>query len=120
MLSGSVLLGFADGPDFVRLLEGIDVLAVVAFVVIAVRERPGRRTLWRVALALAASTGVGVVANVLDYAFMTAFSEADWDTPPGSGYPTVVVTALLAVALLVATLGPRRSAPAEALVPADT
>ena len=101
-----VATGTSDALDslFTWLLVAMSLLAVVAFFAIGQREGPGHRGMWRVALVLTASTAVGFFPSVADYAFMTTFSDASWDTPPGTGYPTVVAVALLALALLVLTL----------------
>lgn len=85
---------------YVVLLVAISLAAVVAFVAILVREKPGVRTLGQVTLALAGSSAIGFFPMMADYAFMTSFSDANWDTPPGTGYPTVVVTMLLGLALI--------------------
>ena len=102
----SLLGGSGDALDasFRWLTVAISLLGLVAFVAVAVREAPGARALLQSAVALAGSTAVGFVPSMLDHAFMASFSDANWDAPPGSGYPTVVVVALLAVALLVITL----------------
>ena len=100
--------GDAVSSAYSWLLMLIDVAAVVAFFVVAVRERPDHNTRWRVALALLASTAVGFVPMMADYAFMTSISDANWDTPPGTGYPTVVAVVLLTLALLVLNVAPLR------------
>ncbi len=99
--------GAALESAFPWLLLAVNVLAVPAFVAVAVRESPGLRATLQAALVLCASGAVGVVPTVLDYAYMTTASDANWDLPPGSGYPTVAATALLAVVLLVTTLARR-------------
>lgn len=93
--------------SFSWLLVAVNVGAVVAFVVIAARERLSGRTLSRVAFVLGGSTAVGFFQTIMDYVFMVAlFSDANWDVPPGAGYPTVVAVGLLGVAVLVLTVAP--------------
>ena len=71
---------------------------------------------------LGASTAAGFFPSLADYLFMASASDANWDSPPGSGYPTVVAVALLALVTLALTLLPRRpvpTAPAEDRVRAE-
>ena len=91
------------------LLLAPNVLAVVAFGVIALRESLAGEVLLRVALLLGGTTAFGLVQTVADYAFMVSTSDANWDTPPGAGYPTVasIVLAAAAVAVLAQRRGPR-------------
>jgi hypothetical protein len=117
---GNLLPGSSDASDsgFSWLLVAVNVSAVVAFVVIAAQERLGGRALWRVAFVLGGSTAVGFFPMLADYAFMVAFSDANWDAPPGNGYPTVVAVALSGVAVLAMTLRdriPPRPAAGEAI-----
>lgn len=115
---GNLLSVRSDALDvgFRLLLFAVDLSAVVAFVVIAARERLSVRTLSRVALVLAGSTAVGQFPSILDYAFMvTVFSDANWDVPPGAGYPTVVAVGVLGAAVLLMTALP----PARARRAAD-
>jgi len=112
--------GAAVESAFGWLLLSVNLLAVPAFVAVVVRESPDGRATLQAALALCASGAVGVVPSVLDYAFMTSFSDANWDLPPGSGYPTVVTSALLALVLLAVTRrGSRRRSAAGAPVGAS-
>lgn len=117
------LLRGGDALDtvFFWLLLAVDVLSVVAFVAVGVNESPPRRTMLQAAMVLCGTGAVGLFPQLADYIAMTAFSDANWDTPPGSGYPTVVAVALLAVALLVVTLvrTPTRSASPAPLVGAS-
>jgi hypothetical protein len=102
------------------LLIAPNVLAVVAFAAVRSRATPGAVVMWQVALALGASTAAGLIPAIADYAFMASFSDANWDAPPGAGYPTVVGVALIALALLVITFArvPARPAQDRAMTPA--
>lgn len=51
-------------------------------------------------------TGFGLIRSLLDYMVMGTWSQANWDTPPGSGY--LVVASLLLCGLVVITLTFRR------------
>ncbi len=93
------------------LLLAPNVLAVVAFVAIGLREEPGAAVMSQVSLVLGASTAVGLVPAIAEYAVMVWVSDANWDAPPGSGYLTVAMVALLALVLLVVTLGRGPSRP---------
>lgn len=93
------------------LLIAVNATAVVAFVAVGVREEPGRRTMAQVALVLGASTAAGFFPSMADYILMASASDANWDSPPGSGYPTVVAVALLALVTLALTLLPRPPLP---------
>lgn len=86
----------------------IEVTALLAAVVIIQRPAPGRA---RVAslIGLWAVASYGLVHYVGDHLFMVAFSDANWDVPPGAGYPTAATIAVCA--LLVALLGWRVTHP---------
>lgn len=112
--------GDALNSAYSGLLMLISATAVAALGAIAVRERPDRKTLVQVALALLAAASLGFFPMMTDYAFMTSFSDANWDTPPGTGCPTVTVIVLCAVALLALTLvrSPQRTTRDQDLVEA--
>jgi hypothetical protein len=49
-----------------------------------------------------------------DYAIMSRFSDANWDSPPGSGYLTVAVLTISAILTAIMALPtPRRGADDE-------
>ena len=110
------LLGGGEALDtaFTWLLVAVDVLGIVAFVAIGVREEPGARVLLQSGLALAAVGAVGWFPLIGDYLVMAATSDANWDAPPGTGYVTVATIALLALALLGVTLARRPAARSQA------
>lgn len=60
----------------------------------------------RVLVVAWATTAFGVVHMVAEYAFMIAFSDANWDTPPLTGYVTVITLIAPAVLTLMLTLRP--------------
>jgi len=110
--AAGLISAFAPSSDaldtaYVVLLVAISLTSVTALTAIGVRKNPGRWTLCKAAIALAGSSAVGFFAQMADYSFMTSFSDANWDTPPGTGYPTVVAMALLGFALLAVTFAAR-------------
>lgn len=112
---GNLLPVSSDALDvgFRLLLLAVNLSAVVAFAVIAARERLRGWTLSRVAFVLGGATAVGQFPSIVDYVFMvTVFSDANWDVPPGAGYPTVVAVGVLGAAVLLMTaLPPARPRP---------
>lgn len=98
------------------LLLAVEVVAVPALVLVWRRqpERGGRRFVSLVVVAWGA-TAFGLVHQVLDYFTMTAFSQANWDTPPGTGYGTalVLVLAAAAAAFGLPQVSPARRASAD-------
>lgn len=87
----------------------IELAAFAATAVISLRligdqdQRPSLVGLWAV-------TAYGVLHVVGDYFVMSALSDATWDSPPGTGYPTVVFLALCGIVLAYAGWSRRRSA----------
>jgi hypothetical protein len=47
-----------------------------------------------------AVTAPGSGQQLLDFFIMLSLSDADWDKPPGSGYPTVALLAVSALAIV--------------------
>lgn len=96
-----------DSELFVRLFAGvsigIEVSAAVALVAIIATVEAPRRYFVGCALLFVAATSAGFVHLLSDWANMAAFNDADWDTPPGTGYLTAAAAAIAAVlgALLV-------------------
>jgi len=45
-----------------------------------------------------AATSTGLFHQIAEYIVAIAFSDANWDAPPGSGYFTVVMCLLAAIA----------------------
>lgn len=83
----------------------IELTAFAAAVVIGLRlnaqdgRQPALIGLWAVA-------SYGLLHQVGDYLLMMLWSDANWDTPPGTGYPTVAMIVVCGV--LVALLGSRQ------------
>ena len=96
----------------VQLVLGLGVL--LTLVLVLVQDAGSARDRARAALALGGPAAVGFVALMADYALMVTISEANWDTPPWTGTPTLVATTLAGVAVLVLSVR-RRTAPAVAL-----
>jgi hypothetical protein len=81
---------------------GIDGSAVIAAIAILGWQRQVRgRRLLGLMLALWGSTAFGAIHEGCEYAVMIMLSEADWDSPPGTGYLTGVVLIISAVLTLV-------------------
>lgn len=77
----------------------------------------------RYALVALASTAVGLVHQMADYAASLSLSEANWDSPPGSGLFTagaLLVTAVATVVLWRIQGSPSRRPSADATAPAIT
>jgi len=96
----------------VQLVLGLSVL--LTLVLVLVQDAGSARDRARAALALCGPAAMGFVAFAADYSLMVTISEADWDTPPWTGTPTVVATALAGIAVLVLSVR-RRPAPPEAV-----
>ena len=90
---------FRDG-----LMLGIDIVALLALIAVIVRWRHEQRTLLRVAVAWSAAASFGAVSMILDYLAMVALSDADWDTPPGSGYLPALWMATSGAIMIALTL----------------
>lgn len=80
------------------LLLGADAAAVAALVAVRVwqPEVPGR-LFRRLVVLIWGTTAFSFVHLSADYAFMIIFSDANWDTPPLSGYLTAAAIAVSAV-----------------------
>lgn len=61
----------------------------------------------RLVVLLWGTTATGLVHTMGEYAAMTLFSDANWDTPPGTGHLTVAVVVLAAVLTVIMTLSTR-------------
>lgn len=83
-------------------MSAIEATAIAAAVVIILRLGTARARLTGL-IGLWAVTSYGLLHYLGDYLAMVAFSDANWDVPPGFGYLTAVVIA--GGGLLVAALG---------------
>lgn len=104
--------GPQDGDDVTWLLVKLLAVALLAALVAIVANRRGRDSI-RWLIALGAVGSFGLVGLLVDYALMVSWSEADWDSPPGSGYPTAVWLVICGLTLmLLSRPGAQRSTPA--------
>jgi hypothetical protein len=100
--------GLDDSP-LVRLIVTIELLAVVAVVAISAWQPEVRgRGVLRLAVVLWGTTAFGVVHVIVEYMIMINFSDANWDTPPGTGYLTVAVITLSAILTAIMTYARHR------------
>jgi hypothetical protein len=112
---GLATLAFRDGSIPLMLLLNSEVAAVVALVVISAwqPEVHGRGVL-RLAVVLWGTTAFGAIHTIVEYVIMINFSEADWDSPPGTGYLTVATITISAILTVIMTLRtPKRAADVE-------
>ena len=104
-------------PSFIplMLLLNSEVAAVVALVVISAWQPEVRgRGVLRLAVVLWGTTAFGAIHTIVEYVIMTNFSEANWDSPPGTGYLTVATITISAILTVIMTLHtPKRAADAE-------
>ena len=89
----------------VRLVLTIELLAVVALVSISAWQPEVRgRGVLRLAVVLWGTTAFGVVHVIVEIMIMINFSNAIWDTPPGTGYLTVATITISAILTVIMTL----------------
>jgi hypothetical protein len=126
---GSAALGEANpGPldylyDYLAgwLWLSIDGAAVLAAIVILTREPEVRgRSLLRLLLALWGCTAFSAVHGGFEYGIMITFSDANWDSPPGTGYLTGAVLIISGLLTLISTPTRARVGAAVAAVRPDT
>jgi hypothetical protein len=90
----------------------LSVFALVGLGVVLVAQVPGQVRFGVVTLSVSALGFAGMVA---DYMLMIRWSDADWDSPPGSGYLTAALLLLCGIAVLIMTaLSPRPASAATA------
>ena len=97
------------------LIFSIELAAVVALVAISAWQPEVRgRGVLRLAVVLWGTTAFGVVHMIVEYVIMINFSDANWDTPPGTGYLTVATITISAILTVIMTLRtPKGGADAE-------
>jgi hypothetical protein len=87
----------------------MDLAGVAAVVVLLASPAPGSASIARsirVVLLALATTAASFGHLFSDYAFMVGFSEANWDSPPGSGYLTAFSIGLFAIlSMIVGAVG---------------
>ena len=107
-LGGAVAIGAGHGQDdspLVVLVLTIELFAVVALVAISAWQPDVRgRGVLRLAVVLWGTTAFGIVHTIVEYVIMIRFSDANWDTPPGTGYLTVAVIIISAILTAIMTL----------------
>lgn len=91
-------------PEATTVIVLTELTAFVASVVIGqkVSIEDGRRP---ALLGVWAVSAYGLLHQIGDYLLMMMWSDANWDSPPGTGYPTVALIAVSGV--LVAVFGSR-------------
>ena len=60
----------------------------------------GRRVL-RLVVVLWGATAFGAIPTIAEYVVMINFSEANWDSPPGTGYLTVATITISAILTVI-------------------
>ncbi len=55
-------------------------------------------------VALWGTTAFGGYHGMLEYMIMIGFSDANWDSPPGTGYLTVAAIIICAILIVIMTL----------------
>lgn len=84
----------------------LNVFVLVSVVLLIGQRAPG---LARFVVAALPVSALGFVGMVVDYSLMIRWSDADWDSPPGSGYLSAALFLVCGVTVLVMTaVGGRR------------
>ncbi len=94
-----------DVSMWILLTPEVAALAAIA-AILAWQPELDERTLARVLVVAWGTTAFGAVHLVVEYAFMLAFSDANWDTPPLTGSVTVATLVVAAVLTLRMALHP--------------
>ena len=119
-LAGAMAIGDAvpgqDGEILMILLFSIELSAVAALLAILAGEPDFRvRSFLRLVVVLWGTTAFGFIHVMTEYAIMIWFSDANWDSPPGTGYLTVATITISAILTVIMTLRtPKRAADDEA------
>lgn len=92
----------AAGVDLLRMgLMTLSAFSVPMALLALEDARVPRALVLRAAIVALAATAPGMFYHLADYLVAIALSDADWDTPPGAGYFTVVALLLTAIATAV-------------------
>jgi hypothetical protein len=92
------------------LVAGSELSAVAALVAVWQPDVDGRRFL-RLLVVLWGTTAFGFIHVMTEYVIMIRFSDANWDSPPGTGYLTVATITISAILTVIMTLlAPHRAA----------
>jgi hypothetical protein len=106
-LAGAEAIGDAalgqDGEVLLILVAGIELSAVAALVAVWQPDVDGRRFL-RLLVVLWGTTAFGFIHVMTEYVIMIRFSDANWDSPPGTGYLTVATITISAILTVIMTL----------------
>ena len=62
------------------------------------------RLFLRLVVVLWGTTAFGAIHTIAEFIVMVNFTEADWDTPPGTGYLTVATLTISAILTVIMTL----------------
>jgi peptidoglycan/LPS O-acetylase OafA/YrhL len=102
----AVKIGDAEWGENHALLTIVEWSAFLALAVIWAwqPEVRTRRRFLRIVVALWGTTAFGLYHQILAYILMVAFSERDWDEPPGTGYVTVAAITISAILIAIMTL----------------
>jgi hypothetical protein len=84
-----------------------DIAAGCAAVVVATRWELERSMIVRGWIAVWGVASFGLIRLLLDYGFFAAWSEADWDAPPGTGYTCAAAPVIAGVAIMALALRDR-------------
>ncbi len=90
-----------------------EIAGVVAVIVVWRLEPLGAADRRRLLLLAWGATAFGVIHQIVDYLTMVTLSDANWDTPPGTGYGIAVVLVAAAVGIAVVSLREGRPPAAE-------
>lgn len=107
--AGSALApGSGLGDDVIRALWWlVELVGLIALGACAARSDATSSTTARLALAAVGCTGLGGWHAFVEYAVLVNLSEANWDSPPGTGY--LAAAAILACATATLLFAPKRA-----------
>jgi hypothetical protein len=102
---GLAMLALRPSSIPMMLLLNSELAAVVALVVISAWQPEVRgRGVLRLAVVLWGTTAFGAIHTIVEYVVMINFSDANWDSPPGTGYLTVATITISAILTVIMTL----------------
>jgi hypothetical protein len=116
VLAGAMSIAEVAAAGALMLLSlTIELAAAVAFLAIPVWHPDlDLRRLLRLVVVLWGTTAFGGIHTIAEFIVMVNFTEADWDTPPGTGYLSVATLTISAILTVIMTLhAPRRGADDE-------
>jgi len=112
---GLAMLALRPSSIPMMLLLNSELAAVVALVVISAWQPEVRgRGVLRLVVVLWGTTAFGAIHMIVEHVVMINFSDANWDSPPGTGYLTVATITISAILTVIMTLRtPERGVDAE-------